>query len=105
MKKTIKSGEYMMLDTYLNNGLIKTFYTKKEVQEYAKSIGWDHYHVVKIERRFEKVWIVGQNHIQKDNIVGLEFDTFRCPTGNYENKNGCQHMIVLEVKKLIEKSA
>lgn len=97
----IKSNEYMMLEEYISNGLIKTFATKMNAKKYASSIGWQQYNVVKVERRFENVWIVAHTHIQNDIIANMEFKTYRCPTGQYEYKNGSQQMIVLEVKKLV----
>jgi hypothetical protein len=101
----IKSNEYMMLEEYIQSGIIKTFRTKKEAQKYASFIGWYQYQVVKVERRFETIWIVAQSHIQNDIIAGMEFKKYNCPTGKYEFKNGSNQMIVLEVKKYIEKKA
>lgn len=101
----IKSNDYMMLEEYIMNGLIKTHRTKKDAQKYASSIGWPQYHVVKVERRFETIWIVAATHIQNDVIAGMEFKKYICPTGKYEYKNGTNQMIVLEVKKYIEKKA
>ena len=99
----INSSEYMMLEKYISNRLVKTHATKKEAQKYATSINWPQYHVEKVKRRFETIWIVAQHHIQTDKIAGMEFDTYILPTGNYEFKNGTNQMIVLEVKKYIEK--
>lgn len=103
--KTINTKEYMMLEDYITGGVIPLHPTKKIAQKFATSIGWGHYHISKIERRFETVWIVAQYPIQNDSIGGMEFHTLRIPTGNYEYKNGTNQMIVLEVKKYLEKSA
>ena len=92
-----------MLNEYLSNRLIQAFLTKKEAQAYATSIGWPRFNVVKVAKRFETVWIVAQGCHQSRFIAGMEFEFFLLPTGNYEVKNGSNQMIVLEVKKYIEK--
>lgn len=94
----ITSKEWTFLEQYISTGWIKTHFSKKGAQEYAKSIGWQQKYVVRVKRRFEIVWIVAQS-VQPLTTAGVQFDALRCPTGQYENKNGLQQMIVVEARK------
>jgi len=97
----IKSSDYTMMEFNIINNLIPTFRTKKDAQKFASSIGWQQYNVVRVERRFETVWIVAQTHIQPKVIAGINFETYTCPSGEYEFRNGTQQMIVFECKKML----
>lgn len=96
----ITSKEWLFLEENISSGWIKTHFSKRDAQEYARSIGWKQKHVVRIKRRFEIVWIVAQL-TQPKMAEGVQFDVLRCPSGQYENKDGTQYMIVVEVVKRI----
>ena len=95
----VKSSDYFTLDSLIGNKVIKAFPTKKDCQNYAKSINWIGYNVLKVSRRFETVWIVAQTSHQQVNIAGVYFEELRLPTGTYEYKNGSNQMVVVIVKK------
>ena len=95
----IKASDFYTLDRLIFTRTIKAFGTKKECQSYAKSIGWLQYHVVKVQRNLEAVWIVAQSFHQDKIVAGVNFENLVIPTGNYEFKNGTSQMITVEVKK------
>ena len=64
VKATLTTKE---LEDLITQGKVTLFRTKKETTKAAKLIGWSG-KCVKIERRFEDVWIVGEI---KDFILSI----------------------------------
>jgi len=74
----IKSSEWFPdLDAAISSGDIKSFPSKKAALEYAKEYKW--IRAVRVERRFENVWIIGLLDFQPDDENGILFDVLRVP--------------------------
>jgi hypothetical protein len=98
----IISKEYNMLEDFIMNGNIKTFVTKKQAQEYAKSIGWKIYNVERIQRKYEMIWIVAQHFITPEVIGNCKFDVYNSPVGyKRDQSDNVMKMETVRFKKLI----
>lgn len=76
---------------------VGTFRTKKAAISAGKEYGWPC--AIKLNRRFEDVWVVGKKDFQNDDQTGLEFEVFRFPILKWENVGGVQTCRVLKVRK------
>ncbi|MFH3258873.1 hypothetical protein [Klebsiella pneumoniae] len=76
---------------------IPTFPTKQAAICAGREFGWRS--AVQIERRFEKVWVVGKQCFQDDNVAGLRFDSWRFPLLKWVNENGTTICPVLTVRR------
>jgi len=59
------------------DGLVKTFRTKGEALKAGTEYGWKS--ALKINRRFEKVWVVAQKDFQPNYILDIRYDNYRVP--------------------------
>jgi hypothetical protein len=79
------------IDLAIGERLIPSFPTKKVAIEAARKFGW-RANVVRIIRRFEKVWVVGRVDFQPSYEGGLRFEVLRvsllrwddAPCGSYK---------------------
>lgn len=77
--------------------VIPGFMTERECREYASSIGWGSCDIIRIEKRFERVYIVGKNDIRKiTDTAGITNDAIVFPLGEYDDKG---NMRVIKIKK------
>jgi len=97
----IVSSEYLMLEDYIKAGAVDCFPTKKLAQEYAISKGWVSYDVERIERRFERVWIVAQHRCGNKIIGTMRFDMYTVLTNKIDIRYGVEHRLTFECKKLL----
>jgi len=83
---------------------IPAFPTKAAAQAAAKAFGWKSYHVLRVMRRFENVWIVGMIHLQPDCEAGIEFKNLRVCLLKWEKKaDGVTHCPTVQFRKPMEK--
>ncbi|HGY5183056.1 hypothetical protein [Citrobacter sp. RHBSTW-00881] len=74
-----------------------TFSTKNAAIKAGSEFGWRA--AVRIERRFETVWMVGKKEFQDDNSAGLQFDAYRFPLLKWVKENGVEKCPVLSVRR------
>ena len=78
--------------------VIPAFVTEKECRKYSSEIGWGHCDIIRIDKRFERVYVAGKKHInKKPDICRHIIETIDFPLGKYEAGN----MKVLSVKKVL----
>lgn len=99
MTSAVKSIEFSDLETGINSGFIRTFATKADALKEAAKFGWGG-RAIRVSRRFESVWIVGQFDIQPDEVGTLTWDVLRIPELNFRSTNGIQRQAVLRCRKL-----
>lgn len=98
----IKSTEYNMLEQYIAGGVVEVFRTKKEVQAYATSKGWPQHDIVRVERRFEIVWVVAQHFVGREQVGTCLFDVYLVLTNKIDLSDGVEKYITVKVKKLVK---
>lgn len=88
------------IDKAIESGPITAFKTKKEAVEKSREFGWLG-KVVHIQRRFEKIWIVGDIDFQPSKELDLIFDQLRVPLLRYEKSQmGVDVQPVIKFRKL-----
>ena len=97
----IQDNWFPRLDPVIAAGVIRIFPTKKRALEVAKKYGWGG-RVIKIARRFESGWIVGQISFQPETTpTGDVCDVLNVPLLRYEkNTNGVEYQPVARFRKL-----
>jgi hypothetical protein len=88
----IKSYDYENFEHLIRNDIIPTFRTKADAQKAAKSIGWPQYRVIRVERRFEIVWVVGQSFFDDE----ISFPSFK-----WDEKYGHREMVTHKAIKKV----
>lgn len=83
---------------------IPSFPTKSAAQAAAKAFGWEQYRVVRVIRRFEKIWIVATVDFQPSYEAGILFKTLRVSLLKWEKRpDGITHCPVVIFRKPEEK--
>ena len=62
---------------------VPTFPTKKAAIAKGREFGWPR--AIRVFRRFETVWIVGDKSFQGDYEAGVQIDVFNVPMLRFEN--------------------
>lgn len=83
--------------------VVPTFPTKQAAIQAGSKFGWRT--AIRIERRFEKVWVVGKKCFQDDHVADLNFDTYRFPLLKWVNENGTTKCPVLSVRRFKQERA
>ncbi len=76
---------------------VPTFPTKNAAVNAGAPFGWRT--AVRIERRFENLWVVGKKCFQSENDADLNFDAFRFPLLKWEKEAGVEKCPVLSVRR------
>jgi len=76
---------------------VPTFRTKKEAISTGSKFGWAS--AFCIERRFEKVWVVGAKDFQNDYVGKVAFEVFRLPLLKWEKVDGVTRCPVLSIRR------
>ncbi|EHL80588.1 hypothetical protein FOC46_23210 [Citrobacter portucalensis] len=76
---------------------VPTFSTKREAIKAGSEYGWSS--AICIERRFERIWIVGKQDFQNDYVGKLKFESFRIPVLRWEKVGGGERCPVLSVRR------
>ncbi len=82
---------------------VPTFTTKQAALDAGSLFGWRS--AVRIERSFEKVWVVGKQCFQGDHAAGLNFDSWRFPLLKWVQENGVTKCPVLTVRRFKQERA
>lgn len=82
---------------------VPTFTTKQAALDAGSLFDWGS--AVRIERRFEKVWVVGKRCFQDDHVAGLNFDSWRFPLLKWVQENGVTKCPVLTVRRFKQERA
>lgn len=75
-------GWFPNLDKAIGAGDVKAFPTKKAALSAAKTFGWRN--VLRVNRRFEKAYIIGKLDFQDDLEGDVEFVKLRVPALRWE---------------------
>jgi hypothetical protein len=99
MKKIKSKGWFPDLDKAISSGDIKAFGSSTQAQEAAIKYGWGK-NVIKVERRFEYVYIVGTLDFQPDVEFGVETQPLRVPLLRYDKgEDGIKFQPVVKFKQ------
>ncbi|EFE3481730.1 hypothetical protein CIZ81_001542 [Escherichia coli] len=82
---------------------VPTFATKQAALKAGSMFGWRS--AVRIERRFEKVWVVGKRCFQSDHSAGVKFEAYRFPLLRWEKEGGITKCPILSVRRFKQESA
>lgn len=93
----IKSKDWPEIERAISCGDIPTFSTKAAMKNTASKFGWSD--GIRIQRRFETVWLCGKKDLQPDCEGGIEFDVIRVPLLRWEVKEGTQVCPVVKFRK------
>ncbi len=90
--KTYTTRELSRFSPEINWTAIPGFRTIKETKKYAKSIGWPQYHILNIEKRFERFYVVAQENLYTkekaaDVIFYEDHITFPLPTHTKDKRD------------------
>lgn len=77
--KTNKEIEHL-----INNRTVQTFRIKHDASIYAEKVGWHKDNVIKIERRFESVWLAAKK--DSNNLILPTFFEYNFKTNRDEIK-------------------
>ena len=85
------------IDNLILDRIILSFRTQKKAQMAGKKFGWNC--ALKINRRFETIWIVGKKEFQPAYIAGIAHDQYRIPLLRWERDNrGIEFCPVFEIE-------
>ena len=91
------------LSSVVENGIIRRFLTQKMAIEASHKYGWGN-RIIRVERRFERVWLVGAIDFQPEEIAGVTTDVLRLPLLHYETgEDGIQYQPVLALRRIRRK--
>jgi hypothetical protein len=77
---------------------IPAFMTERECRAFAVEIGWGACDIIRIDKRFERVYVAGRKHLHNgQDACGNILEQMYFPTGQYQDGN----MQVIEIKKVI----
>ena len=105
MSKTLRFTDNHLLSVRVDEicSSVPTFATKQAALNAGSLFGWRS--AVHIERRFEKVWVVGKQCFQGDHVGGLNFDSWRFPLLKWVQENGTTKCPVLSVRRFKQERA
>lgn len=93
------SGWFPNLDNAISSGDIKCFGTQRQAAETASQFGWER-HIVKVQRRFERVYIIATLDFQPDKEGDIEFQSLRVPALKYVTGNdGIKYQPVIKFRR------
>ena len=70
------------LDHPIRDGIVRTFRTRKDAETAGKAYGWRC--AIRLDRRFEKIWVVGKKDFQPTYIIGIAHDQYHFPLLRWE---------------------
>ncbi|WP_410376954.1 hypothetical protein [Enterobacter sp. CPE_E423] len=76
---------------------VPTFPTKNAAVSAGAAFGWRT--AIRLNRRFENVWVVGKKCFQGDHSAGLNFEAYRFPLLRWEKDGGITKCPVLSVRR------
>ena len=78
--------------------VIPAFVTERDCREFSSKIGWGACDIIRIDKRFERVYVAGKKYIhQKPDACGNRIETIDFPLGEYE----AGKMKLVSIKKVI----
>lgn len=99
---TLKDWSEMM--PYIQEGVIPSFRTKAEALKAGRHFGWKT--AVRVEKRFETVWVVGKCDFQPESLYDLVWDVIRLPLLRWErNEFGIEFCPVVKIRRLRKEAA
>jgi hypothetical protein len=100
MVETIHPEEWFPnLEKSITDGVIPAFGTQKTAIEAAVKYGWGR-KILRVDRRFERIYIVGVLDFQPRDIAGITVDTLRVPLLRWETgHDGIKYNPVVEFNK------
>lgn len=99
MMAAVKSTEFADLEVGISSGFVRTFRTKAAALKEAGEFGWGG-RAIRVSRRFEVVWIVGELDVQPDEVGNLLWDVLRVPELKYRKADdGVMRQAVLRCRK------
>lgn len=100
MATTIKPQEWFPnIDNAIADGVIPAFGTQEMAIEAASKYGWGR-KILRVDRRFERIYIVGVLDFQPRDIAGVTVDTLRVPLLRWETGyDGIKYNPVVEFRK------
>lgn len=99
---TVKPNEWFPnLDACISDGTIPAFWTQRDAIEKSLAIGWGN-RIIKIERRFEHVYIIGTIDLHTEEIAGVARQIMRVPLCRYERRaDGAEYQPVVKFHRAI----
>lgn len=89
--------EYFPDVTDCLGSVIPAFTTERECREYSSKIRWGACDIIRIDKRFERVYVAGKKYINKEqDLCGNTTESIDFPLGEYEGGN----MKVISIKKV-----
>lgn len=75
------------------------FRTRAEALKAGSPFGWRT--AVRLERRFEIIWVAGKKEFQSDVVDDVSYDAFHLPLLRWEEEDGKTVCPVLVIRRLI----
>lgn len=80
--------------------VIPAFVTERDCREFSSKIGWGACDIIRIDKRFERVYVAGKKYIhQKPDACGHIIEQIDFPLGEFDDEN----RKVVSIKKVIQK--
>ena len=93
----IDHKDWRDIDRAVASGDLPAFPTKADAVKAARNFGWSS--VARLNRRMERVWIVGVLDFQRDNERGIDFHTFRAPLLKWTRESGADRCSVVKFRR------
>lgn len=83
------------IEEAISSGAIRTFGTAEHAREEAHKWGWGR-SIIRVNRRFERIYIIGVVDFQGSLVCGIPHQTMRIPLLRYEtNDSGVEYQPVV----------
>ncbi len=98
----LKATDWQGLEKAIMAGEVPTFATKRAAV--AAGAEFSFRYALRLERRFERVWLCAKLDLQPDLEGNLEFDVLRVPLLKWGLRQGVQHGLVAKFRRLRPKT-
>ena len=99
---TLRATDWPELEKAIMAGEVPTFRTKKAAVTAGAEFSFRH--ALRLERRFERVWLCAKLDLQPDVEGNLEFDVLRVPMLKWGLRQGVQHALMVKFRRLRSKT-
>lgn len=97
-KAMLTPTDWPGLEEAIMAGEVPTFATKKAAVDAGAEFSFRH--ALRLERRFERVWLCAKLDLQPDLEGSLVFDVLRVPLLKWETNQGVKHGLVAKFRRL-----
>lgn len=98
MTDTLNKEDRLSISLSILKAELPLFPTKKAALTAAKEFGWRD--AIRLDTRFERVWVVGKKLLQPDDVAGETVDVFSFPLLRWDvGKDGIKRNPVLQVRR------